>query len=319
MFIENLSDGQRVADNVFLCKKITSAVTKAGKDYFNVELCDKTGKIDGKIWDPSDVGIEEVNNLDYVVCSGEILMYNGTLQFKIYKIRKAEAGTFNEADFIPKSRYNIDDMYNKLLKLIDTIKAPYMKKLLYSFFVEDKEFAEKFKKHSAAKSVHHGFSGGLLEHSLSVATLCDYYSRHYGKLLDRDLLITAAICHDMGKVKELSDFPENLYTDDGQLFGHIVMGAEMLRDRIKTIDDFPKEKGKELIHCILAHHGKFEYGSPKLPSIIEALVLHFADNLDAKVESFREVMEGNIPDAEGWYGFNRLFETSLKKTSPEEF
>lgn len=319
MFINELKEGHRINENVFLCKKITSLVTKAGKEYLNLELCDKTGKIDAKIWNPLEVGIEEVERLDFVVCSGDIISYNNTLQFKIYKIRKAIDGTFNKADYIPVSRYDVDKMYEKLIALIDTIKAPYMKKLLYSFFVEDKEFIEKFKMHSAAKSVHHGFSGGLLEHSLSVATLCDYYSKHYGNLLDRDLLITAAICHDIGKVKELSPFPENLYTNEGQLFGHIVLGSYMIQERIKYIEDFPEKKAKELIHCILAHHGKFEFGSPKLPAIIEAIVLHFADNLDAKIESFREAMENSAPDEEGWYGFNKLFETSIKKTSPEEF
>ena len=156
--------------------------------------------------------------------------------------------------------------------------------------------------------MHHGFIGGLLEHTLSVTKLCDYYCKSY-PVLKRDLLLAAAMFHDIGKTRELSLFPTNDYTDEGQFLGHIVIGAEMVSDKVKNIEGFPTLLKQELIHCILAHHGEYEYGSPKKPSIVEAVALNLADNTDAKMETFTEIIN-NITEP-GWQGFNRLFETNL--------
>ena len=169
-----------------------------------------------------------------------------------------------------------------------------------------------FKNSSAAKTVHHGFVGGLLEHTLSVTKLCDYYCGAY-PVLKRDLLLTAAMCHDIGKLKEISAFPENDYTDDGQLLGHIVMGAQMVAEAAAKIEGFPHGLLSEIQHCILAHHGKYEYGSPKIPALIEALALNYADDTDAKLETFKEILENNSENT-GWFGFNRLFESNLRGT-----
>jgi len=211
------------------------------------------------------------------------------------------------------SAKNIGEMYEELTGLIKSIRTPHYRKLAESFFVEDKAFAKAFQFHSAAKSVHHGFVGGLLEHTLSVVKLCDYYAGYY-PLINRDLLLTAAMFHDIGKTKELSVFPENDYTDDGQLLGHIIIGTEMVSERIRTIPDFPAKAATELKHCILAHHGELEYGSPKKPALLEALALNFADNTDAKMETMIEVLKG-AGDNNGWLGFNRLLETNVRKTS----
>jgi 3'-5' exoribonuclease len=178
--------------------------------------------------------------------------------------------------------------------------------------VEDENFIKEFKNHSAAKSIHHGFIGGLLEHSLSVAKLCIYIADNY-PIIKRDLLVTAALLHDVGKVKELSSFPENDYTDDGNLIGHITLGAMMVRDRIKEIPEFPEELGKELIHCILAHHGELEFGSPKKPSIVEAYVLAFADNTDAKIETFIEALNKGGETKE-WLGYNKTLDSNIRRT-----
>ena len=192
-----------------------------------------------------------------------------------------------------------------------------MRNLLFSFF-EEQEFADKFKFHSAAKSVHHGFVGGLLEHTLGVAQNCDFYAQMY-PMLDRDLLLAAAVLHDIGKMTELSPFPQNDYTDEGQLLGHIMIGAKQVEERIATIPDFPAVKARELIHCILAHHGELEYGSPKKPAIAEAVALSFADNLDAKMETMKEALGNVAPNDVRWQGFNRLFDSNIRRTSPEEF
>ena len=204
-------------------------------------------------------------------------------------------------------------MYEELLGFIKSVKNPYLNRLLSSFFVDDAAFAKAFQFHSAAKTVHHGFVGGLLEHTLSVTKLCDYYAGYY-KELNRDLLIAAAIFHDIGKTKELSRFPENDYTDDGQLLGHIIIGTEMVSERMKEIEGFPASIAVEVKHCILAHHGELEYGSPKKPALLEALALNFADNTDAKMETMIEALNAG-GENKGWLGFNRLLESNIRRTT----
>ena len=203
-------------------------------------------------------------------------------------------------------------MYEELLEFIKSVKNPYLNRLLSSFFVDDAAFAKAFQFHSAAKTVHHGFVGGLLEHTLSVTKLCDYYAGYY-KELNRDLLITAAIFHDIGKTKELSRFPENDYTDDGQLLGHIMIGAEMVHDAAQKIDGFPQELENQLKHCILAHHGELEYGSPKKPAMVEEVALNLADNADAKMETLTELFDA-APAGNEWLGYTRFFESNIRRT-----
>ena len=227
-----------------------------------------------------------------------------------------QEGEFEPGDYLPVTSKSIDAMFQEMLELIRSIKNPYLKKLLESFFVEDQEFAKAFRKSSAAKTVHHGFVGGLLEHTLSVTRLCDYYCSAY-PILKRDLLLTAAMCHDIGKVREISPFPQNDYTDDGQLLGHIVMGAQMAAEHAAKIQGFPHSLLTEVQHCILAHHGKYEYGSPKIPALMEALALNYADDTDAKLETFKELLENNAANT-GWLGYNRLFESNVRASKMEE-
>ena len=204
-------------------------------------------------------------------------------------------------------------MYQELLQFIQSVKNPYLKQLLQLYYVNNAGFIKRFRFSSAAKSVHHGFVGGLLEHTVSVTRLCDYYCGAY-PILNRDLLITAAIFHDIGKTQELSAFPVNDYTDDGQLLGHIMIGAEMVHDGARQIPGFPAKLESELKHCILAHHGELEYGSPKKPALMEAAALNLADNTDARMETFRELFE-NAGEQNEWLGYNRLFESNIRKTS----
>ena len=218
-----------------------------------------------------------------------------------------------EADYLPVSKKDIGAMYQELLGFVRSVKNPYLSKLLNSFFAEDEAFAKAFQFHSAAKTVHHGFVGGLLEHTLSVTKLCNYYAGYYPQL-NRDLLLTAAMFHDIGKTQELSRFPENDYTDDGQLLGHIIIGTEMVGERIRRIDGFPAGLATELKHCILAHHGELEYGSPKKPALLEALALNFADNTDAKMETMIEALQAG-GENKGWLGYNRLLETNIRRTT----
>ena len=252
--------------------------------------------------------------MDYIEVYGEVTSFQNSLQVNVKRIRKCQEGEYTPADYLPVSSKDIEKMYGELLGYINEMENPYLKELMESFFVKDKDFIKAFKQSSAAKTVHHGFVGGLLEHTLGVAKLCGYYCTAY-PLLKKDLLISAAICHDIGKVKELSLFPENDYTDDGQLLGHIVMGVEMVGEKINTIKGFPPVLAGELKHCILAHHGEYEFGSPKKPAIIEAMALNFADNTDAKMQTFTELL--NNTKETGWLGFNRLFESNLRATRME--
>lgn len=309
-FIDTLRDGDMISE-VYLCKTKITAQNKAGKSYYSMTLQDKTGTIDAKVWDLSS-GIAHFEPMDYIKIDAQVISYNGTLQLNVRRVRVADEGEYVMTDYMPCSEKNVEDMYKELLALIGTVKDAYLKALLSSFFVDDKEFAKGFKAHSAAKSIHHGFMGGLLEHSLSVAKLCDYVANAY-PVIKRDLLVTAAIFHDIGKIDELSGFPENDYTDQGQLVGHIVIGAMMLKERINTIDGFPKTLADELIHCILSHHGELEFGSPKKPSIIEAMALAHADNMDAKLQSFTELIRAN-QDKSGWLGYIKMFDSNVKIT-----
>ena len=310
-YIKDYKDGDRVFD-IYFCKYKSSAVTKNGKSYDNVILQDKTGTMDAKIWDPNNAGIAEFDACDYIEVYGEVTSFNGTLQVNVKRVRLCQEGEYNEAEYMPVSKKNIDEMYAELLKIIGSIENTYLKQLLESFFVKDEAFAQRFKKASAAKTVHHGFIGGLLEHTLGVTKLCDYYCTAY-PVLKRDLLLTAAICHDIGKVKEISAFPVNDYTDEGQFLGHIVMGSEMIGEKVREIPGFPPMLAMELKHCILSHHGEYEFGSPKKPAIIEAVALTFADNTDAKMETFTEILEST--QETGWLGFNRFFESNLRDSS----
>lgn len=310
-FIADLREGDHIS-GIYLCKNKQNLKTKAGKSYYSMLLQDKTGTLDAKVWDLNN-GIEHFESMDFIKVDGLITSFQGALQVNVRRVRRTQEQEYDIRDYLPTSRFDVEEMMKELAEIIQTIKNPYLKTLLDSFFVKDKEFIKSFKAHSAAKSVHHGFVGGLLEHTLSVTKLCDFYCKRY-PILNRDLLLTAAMCHDIGKTTELSLFPENDYTEEGQLIGHIVKGTEMIHDRIRDIPNFPQVLANELKHCILAHHGELEYGSPKKPALVEALALNLADNTDAKMETMTEFFAGAMDGSE-WLGYNRLFESNIRRTS----
>ena len=312
-YIKDLKEGDRVA-GIYLCKTKNPAVTKNGKPYENLILQDKSGQIDAKIWEPHSEGIGEFAPLDFVDLFGDVTSFNGVLQISVKRARLCREGEYDPADYVPVSERNNDEMYNELTELVKSVKNRHLHAVLRAVFVEDEAFAGRFRKSSAAKSVHHGFVGGLLEHTVSVARLCDHLAQTY-PVLNRDLLVTAALTHDIGKVTELSAFPENDYTDEGQFLGHIYMGAHQLEACIAKLPDFPVLLKNELIHCILAHHGKLEFGSPKKPAIPEAIALNLADELDAKMETFKELFASSRTP--GWHGYNRLFESHIFETQVE--
>ena len=311
-YIKDIKDGYAIQD-VYLCKTKNSATTKNGKEYLNVILGDKTGNVDCKIWNADSAGISDFEPMDYVFVNGEAKTFNGNLQIDIRQIRKADESEYNLEDFIPTSKQDVEVMYDSILKCVSMVENNYLHALLEEFFVNDQDFIARFKRSSAAKSIHHNFAGGLVEHTLGVARLCSYYCKQY-TVLNKDLLLTAALCHDIGKIYEYSPFPENDYTDEGNLLGHIVMGIEMISKKIDNIPDFPKNLANELKHCIAAHHGKLEFGSPKKPSIIEAVALSYADDTDAKMQSFIQYLDD--ADTYDW-NFCKAFDGSIRMTKGE--
>lgn len=310
-YIEEYKEGNKFF-GIYLCKSKQILKTKAGKTYYSLLLQDKTGIIDAKVWELNN-GIDNFESMDFIMTDGMVTSFQGSRQVNVSRIRKAQEGEYDPAEYIPASKYDREEMYQELKTIIAKIGEPHLKKLAEKYFVEDAEFIKEFKQHSAAKSVHHGFVGGLLQHTLAVAKLCEFYAVNY-PILDRDLLLTAALFHDIGKIWEISSFPANDYTDDGQLLGHIFLGAELIGKEVALIPGFPEKLAAELRHCILAHHGELEYGSPKKPAIAEAMALYLADHADARLETMTELYDKADATTE-WLGFNRIIDSNVRQSS----
>jgi 3'-5' exoribonuclease len=311
-FIQELRENDFIKNEIYLCKNKQVLTGKSGKSYVSLVLQDKTGTIDAKIWDFSNE-IEQYDAMDFVHIDARVTSFQDALQLNVSKIYKGREGEYYPEDYFPVTGKDVEVMYREIKEYVASIKEPGLKTLAEDFFIADTEFIKSFKSHSAAKAVHHSFVGGLLEHTLSVVKLCDYFTTSY-PILNRDILITAALFHDIGKLKELSTFPENDYTDDGQLLGHIFIGANIVSSHIKNMDKFPAKLENELIHCILAHHGELEYGSPKKPATAEAMALHFADNTDAKMQTMTELLTTGDPKTD-WMGYQKLFESNIRRST----
>ena len=285
-FINKLKDGDELK-SVYHVKTKSQATAKTGKEYFNVCLSDKTGTIDAKIWDVSSPGIEEFKAGNFVFVEGEVLLYNNQLQVRINRLRVADKDEYNSEDYFATSKFSKDDMAKELDSLIAEVKNKNYNKLLKAFFVDDKKFREKFLSHQGAKVVHHSFVSGLIEHTLSTTRLAKAIAQNYNDI-NLDLVITTALLHDIAKMDEIASYPENEYTDEGMLVGHIVLGYEMISKKIDELGGFSENDKYELLHCILSHHGTPEFGSPKQPMLMEAYVVSQADNTDAKLQIMRE-------------------------------
>ncbi|MCL2223891.1 MAG: HD domain-containing protein [Defluviitaleaceae bacterium] len=287
-YIKELRENERIIEH-YLCKKKESKESRAGKTFLSLRLQDKTGSIDAKVWEiTKDIGQFEEG--DVVKIDGTVGSYMNEPQLKVVKLRRSTEGEYIHEDFIPTTEKDVGEMFGKVSALIKGAKNTYIKALLENIFIKNEELAEIFKSHSAAMHMHHSYMGGLLEHTLSVAETCMFLGGRY-KYVNMDLLLAGALLHDIGKIYELSPMPQNEYTDDGQMLGHIVLGLEMVSAEIAKIDGFPHELASLIKHCIVAHHGEFEFGSPKIPAIPEAMILHFADNIDAKLTTFGEIYE----------------------------
>lgn len=312
-YINELHEGENIIEH-YLCKSRQTMKSRNGKNYLSLKLQDKTGMVDAKVWDLNN-DIQSFQENDFIKVDAFVTTFNNELQLNVKRIRRSREGEYDPADFVPSTDKNIDEMYDQLMGYIKTMKNPYLKKLLEEIFLRHPVISKEFKYHSAAKAMHHSFRGGLVEHTLSVTQLCDFLAPRYN-YVNRDILVASAMLHDVGKVLELSDFPTNDYTDDGQLLGHLILGSELIRDAAAKIDGFPKRLESLMKHCMLSHHGEYEYGSPKLPSTLEAFLLHCADNLDAKTKMIEEALAADSTQGH-WAGYNRMLQRNLSRSDFE--
>ena len=307
-YIESLREGENLIEH-YLCKSKTMCKSKTGKNYISLTLADKTGTVNGKIWELNN-NIKNFEENTFIKIDASVQVFNNDLQLKIVRLRPSREGEYDPTDFVPSTKKNVDEMYSKIKDIINSIENKYLKTLLENIFYKNETISKEFTNHSAAKTMHHGYAGGLLEHTLSVAQTCDFLAGRY-EFANRDLAVTAALLHDIAKIYELSNFPTNDYTDVGQLIGHIVMGAELVTHESKKIEDFPDNLRNLLKHAILAHHGELEYGSPVRPMTIEAYILHCADDLDAKLKMFEEAIDGSTAK---WVGYQKMLQRNIRKT-----
>lgn len=275
---------------------------KSGEPYLDLMLADRTGHISAKMWD--NVGdVEATFAQDAVLkIKGVVNKYNGRWQLTIHKLRKMEESEIDFADFLPKTDKDIDLLWKTVGDFVSTIQEPHLRKLLEAFMADPRiEFG--YKNAPAAKTLHHAFIGGLLDHVVSLFRSCDLVLRNYPQV-NRDLVLTGAFLHDIGKIHELHYSRSFGYTTDGQLLGHMIIELEMLQEKIRFVPGFPAELKSLVEHLIISHHGQYEFGSPKLPMFPEALLLHYMDDLDSKMESMRASFEREAETESPWTSYN---------------
>lgn len=310
VFVKDLRAGEAVK-STFLVMEKNTAFTQKGTPYINLRLRDRTGDIDGKIWDNASALDKLFKRGDVVYVAGRAVNYRNTLQINVAEISKVDGADIRPGDYAPVSKEDIDGMFEAFVGYLDTVEDPWLRALLEAFFA-DEAFVSRFKKAPAAKGFHHAYIGGLLEHTLSTVKLLDLVARHY-PTIRRDLLITGGILHDIGKIAEFNFDGMIDYSTEGRLVGHIVMSVEMLDAKIAGIEGFPPALAMELKHILVSHHGETEFGSPKRPKTVEALVIHMVDDLDAKINAFHEFIEGSADTDSDWTTFHRFFERFIYK------
>ena len=307
--IKEITDGQAVHD-LFLVREMSRGETKTGKPYLSLVLMDASGEISGRVWENAEQLMGECPAGAVVSVAGQAQAYKGILQLRIDSLSRVAESEVDLALFVPSTQGNVTAMAKELVKLATSVENPFLKELLLTLFGE-RRIMLAFKKAPAAKMMHHAYVGGLLEHTLGVARLAESVSSLYPSL-DRSLLIAGALLHDLGKLKEFNfdSFPFE-YSDRGRLVGHMVLGIEMMQEKINGISGFPEELGDRLKHLILSHHGRHEFGSPSLPMMQEAFALNFLDDLDAKI-NYLDRLAGQVK-GEGyqWTEFQRNLERFL--------
>ena len=303
-------------DDTFLVVRKEIRPKKQGGEYLFTVLTDKSGSISAFMWENVDVFKKRFEVDDIVHVVGVTKEYNKALQMTIHKIKRIENREFDLTDYIPSSKNDPDETFDALMKIVDDeVSNQYIIKLINNVFSNDK-VVQFFKQCPAAKALHHAYIGGLLDHTLSLVRLCSVVASHYS-FLNKSLLIAGALFHDFGKIGELSWGKSFDYTDEGRLIGHITMEAMYLDRKMREIENFPKELRLSLLHIILSHHRELEFGSPKRPKTLEALVLAYLDDLDAKVQSFLEAMQEK-GEREAWTPFNQQLQRFIYRVRFED-
>lgn len=288
-FVADLAAGAAV-DDVFFLREIERRGGRSGRPYLALRLSDKSGVIDGRIWEQAEEAAARLHPDSFVSVRGSVEAWRGRLQINIRQAAPAAADRLDQGDFLPASYRDTEELAGYVDYFLTEVYDPDYRRLLEAFF-GDGEFMARFSRSPGAVRSHHAYLGGLLEHTVSVTTLCQHACVQHPRL-NSDLLVTAALLHDVGKLEEFSCEGRISYSRPGRMLGHVLLGQRMIEERLRAMEGFPEEKELELIHAVISHHGELEWGAPKRPASAEALVLHHIDNLDARVKGFFEVVAG---------------------------
>jgi 3'-5' exoribonuclease len=303
-FVSALLADQSITSYFLVCEKEIRA-TREGKSYLRLELGDRTGTIEARMWDGFESDAASFQRDDFVKVQARVESYRNKLQVAIDKIRRAEEHEVDATDFFAHTSEDVDELYAKLVAFVALVKNPCLRRLLENV-VTDPAIVPRLKRAPAAKVMHHAYLGGLLEHVVSLCGLCSVVLTHYPEA-DPDLLLTGAVLHDIGKLRELSYDRSLGYTDEGQLLGHILIEYEFVAKKIDAIEEFPPDLKTLVLHMLVSHHGRYEFGSPKLPMFREALMLHYLDDLDSKMAAVRAVLDSDKGEG-NWTAFSGALE-----------
>lgn len=304
-------ENQTITSNFVVASKQVKN-KKSGDFYLSVTLADCSGQLQANMWDNVSDALNAFNQDDFIKVKGMVQKYNGRWQLTLHKLRKLGDAEIDYADYLPKTSKDIDQLWRTLGEFVDTFKNPWLQRLVKDFRA-DETIAAAYKNAPAAKTLHHAYVGGLLDHVVSLFTVADLASRNYPQV-NRDLLLTGAFLHDIGKIHELSYQRSISYTTKGQLLGHMIIELEMLHEKLAHIPGFPDELKILLEHLIISHHGQYDFGSPKLPMFPEALMLHYLDDLDSKMESMRAQFEREAELETAWTSYNPSLARPLLNT-----
>jgi 3'-5' exoribonuclease len=313
--VEQIKERDQV-ESVFLVKSKTLGIARSGKPYLSLVLVDSSGEIEGRVWEEAEEFSRLFDQDDFIKLRGKVVSYHGQLQIVINQIKKCDEGEVEIKEFQPVTERDTERMFQELKEIAGQVRDEHLKKVLNLIF-EDEKIAKLFKIAPAAKSMHHAYLGGLLEHTLSVARLILLTAKHYQNI-NQDLLLAGGILHDIGKIDELTYDRAFDYSDEGKLLGHIVIGVELIEEKIQQIPDFPAELAMLLKHMILSHHGQYEFGSPKRPKIVEAIILYYLEDMDSKVSSVQSLIKRERETESKWTSYHRLYDRYIYKGEKDD-
>lgn len=311
-FVSEIRERDRV-EEPFLVRSKIMAMAKNGRPYMTLKLMDRSGEVEGRVWDRVDEFSARFERDDFLLVSAKASVYMGKMQLVIQDLRRVSEQEIELSDFLPVAAKPVAEMVGDLQMRVAGLEDPHLKALMQAF-LDDPQFMKGYSRAPAAKAMHHVYLGGLLEHALAVAALAGDVSRRY-PALNRDLLIVGALLHDIGKVAELKFDRSFEYTDAGKLLGHIVIGVEMVEEKLRTLPDFPRETAIHIKHLLLSHHGQYDFGSPKRPKTLEAVVLNFLDDMDSKINGVQTHIDKEPDSESAWTQYHRLYDRYFYKGS----